>query len=171
MGAFELIDDTSIRLLVVGFRECDQPIKEVFRDKFGARVELVDRTDRLAIVDLIRSVSILIIPRIEHQAMEHAFPTKFAEYAAMARPIMVNDVDETADFVRKYGGGFVSSPNPKAMAVTMMQAAKTPHEALSKMGASARKMAEENFSWEKIGDNYYEVIMKLTRNDRTRGDQ
>ncbi|MBI5248228.1 MAG: glycosyltransferase [Desulfomonile tiedjei] len=167
--AFELVHDPSIKLLVVGFRECDQPIKQVFREKFGPRVELVDRTDRGTMVDLMRSVGILVIPRIEHQAMKHAFPTKFAEYAAMGRPIMVNDVDETADFVRKFRCGFVSSPNPEAMAATLIRAAGTPLAVLSEMGAAARTMAEEIFSWKKIGDEYHEIILKLASNARERG--
>lgn len=169
IAAFQLVDVPSIRLLVVGFRQGDQSIKKLFAEKFGSRVELVDRIDRAGMVELIRSVGILIIPRIEHQAMRNAFPTKFAEYASMARPIMVNDVDETADFIRKYGCGFVSSPKPDAMADVMIQAAGTPWEKLAEMGAAARKMAEENFSWQKIGDDYHEVILKLISNNRMQG--
>ena len=61
-------------------------------------------------LDLLSSASILISPRPNHVASRAAFPVKFAEYAALGRPILVNDVDETADFIRKYDCGFVSSP-------------------------------------------------------------
>jgi glycosyltransferase involved in cell wall biosynthesis len=121
----------------------------------------VDKTDRLTMMKLLTSVAILIIPRSPHRALLHAFPTKFAEYAAMGRPIMVNDIDETADFVREYGCGFVSDPSPEAMAKTMEEAAKVPVETLFEMGNRGRKMAEENFSWEKIGDDYAELVRSV----------
>jgi glycosyltransferase involved in cell wall biosynthesis len=170
MDAFERLNDPAVRMLVVGFREADEPIRRRFQEKFGPRVELVSRTDRSTIVELLKSVSILVIPRIVHDAIKHAFPTKFAEYAAMARPIMVNDVDETADFVRQYDCGFVSQPSPGAMADTMARAATLPTETLAEMGKRARHMAELNFSWNSIGDHYAEVVRSLTSGGRTRGD-
>jgi glycosyltransferase involved in cell wall biosynthesis len=109
----------------------------------------------------LRSVAVFIIPRISHPALRHAFPTKFAEYAAMGRPIMVNDVDETADFVRKYDCGFVSDPSPEAMARTMEEVAKISSETLAEMGNHARSMAEENFSWQKIGDEYATLVRDI----------
>jgi glycosyltransferase involved in cell wall biosynthesis len=40
-----------------------------------------------------------------------AFPTKFAEYVATGRPVIVTNVDETANFVQKFDCGFVCQPN------------------------------------------------------------
>ncbi|MBI4963107.1 MAG: glycosyltransferase family 4 protein [Desulfomonile tiedjei] len=159
--AFERVGNPNIRLLMIGFGDDDRSIKQQFKDKFGSRVRLVDKTDRPSMMKLLSSVSVLIIPRSPHQALLHAFPTKFAEYAAMGRPIMVNDIDETADFVRKYKCGFVSDPSPEAMAQTMEHVAKLPIHTLVDMGRRARLMAEENFSWEKIGDAYAELVRSV----------
>jgi glycosyltransferase involved in cell wall biosynthesis len=81
---------------------------------------------------------------------------------------MVNDVDETADFVRKYDCGFVSDPSPEAMAKTMEHIASLPVKTLSEMGNRARRMAEENFSWEQIGDDYAELVRSVVA--RFRGE-
>ncbi len=156
--AFALIDDPSARLLVVGFQEQDGPLKQRLRNRFGDRAELFDRTSQVGLVEILRSVSVFVIPRIEHPAIRHAFPTKFAEYAALGRPIMVNDVDETAEFVRKYRCGFVSSPSAEGMARTMTEALKTRVETLREMGNRARTMAEENFAWSAIGDSYVQAV-------------
>jgi glycosyltransferase involved in cell wall biosynthesis len=171
MDAFERLDDPGVRMLVVGFRESDEPVRRRFKEKFGPRVELVSRTDRSTIMELLKSVAILVIPRMAHDAIKHAFPTKFAEYAAMGRPIMVNDVDETADFVRQYDCGFVSPPSPEAMAETMALAAKLSPDTLAEMGTRARRMAELNFSWNSIGDHYAEMVRSLTIGNRRRGDR
>jgi len=161
IGAMDILDDPSVRFLLVGFREEDLALKDLFRIRFGDRVTLVDRTDRATLRKLVESVAILLIPRIAHLAVKHAFPTKFAEYAAMGRPILVNDVDETADFVRKYSCGFVSKPSPVELAATMRLAATAGPGALADMGRRSREMAEANFSWSGIGDHYAEVVTRV----------
>ncbi len=160
--AFDKIQDRSLRMLVIGFRPEDEHIKNTFQERFGSRVRLVDRTDPITMMELLKSVAILVIPRIEHQAIRNAFPTKFAEYAAMGRPIMVNNVDETADFVRKYNCGFVSQPSPEAMADTMEKAARSNVKDLIEMGSRSRQMAEANFSWDMIGDKYAKIVQEIT---------
>ena len=162
--AFDKLKDRSLRMLVIGFRPQDEHIKKVFQERFGPRVELVDRTDPVTMMELLKSVAILLIPRIKHRAIRNAFPTKFAEYAAMGRPIMVNEVDETADFVRKYNCGFVSQPSPEIMAETMGNAAIAPVQQLAAMGARSRQMAESNFSWDSIGEQYAQVVQEITSN-------
>ena len=152
IAAFERLNNPAARMLVVGFRESDQQIKQAFAEKFGERVTLIDRVSREALPELVQKVAVLVIPRSDHPAIRHAFPTKFAEYAAWARPIMVNNVDETAEFVTRYDCGFVSDPSPEAMAATMEEASRTSVERLSHMGRQARRAAEENFSWDTIGD-------------------
>lgn len=159
--AFDRIRNRNIRLLLVGFTQDDLSIRQQCAEKFGDRVELVDKTDRVSLINILRSVAVFIIPRISHPALRHAFPTKFAEYAAMGRPIMVNDVDETADFVRKYDCGFVSDPSPEAMARTMEEVTKISSETLAEMGNRARRMAEENFSWQQIGDEYATLVRNI----------
>lgn len=159
--AFEKINNANIRLLVIGFSDKYRDLKQRFADKLGNRVELVDRTDRSALVGLLSKVLILVIPGIDHPGRRNVFPTKFAEFAALGRPILVTDVDETADFVRRYGCGFVSGASPESMAQVMETAAQVPMDELAEMGRRARKMAEENFSWEKIGDEYAELVQRV----------
>jgi glycosyltransferase involved in cell wall biosynthesis len=165
--AFEQIRDPNIRLLMVGFTKEDAAIKRDFAVKFGDRVKLVDKTDQASLVNILRSVACFVIPRIKHPALNHAFPTKFIEYASLGRPVMVNDVDETADFVRKYNCGFISDPSPEIMAKTMENIARIPVERLAEMGNRARRMAEEHFSWEKIGDDYADLIRTVVARFRS----
>lgn len=160
--AFARVQDPAARLLVVGFRDADSAIKQTFRERLGSRVELVDHTDRRTMMELIGSAAVLVIPRMAHPAIRHAFPTKFAEYAALGRPILVNDVDESADFIRKHQCGWVSQPSPEAMAQKMAEALTCTHQTLADMGRRARQMAEENFSWDGIGNEYAALIRKLT---------
>ncbi|MEI8182447.1 MAG: glycosyltransferase [Desulfomonile sp.] len=167
--AFDRLGDPSVRMLMVGFRESDGPLKKALRQRFGSRVELADMVSQESMVELFKSVAILVSARPGHIASRAAFPTKFAEYAALGRPILVNDVDETAHFVRKYKCGFVSDPCPAKLAETMYQASQVPWDKLVEMGTNARRMAEQNFSWEQVGQDYAALIRGITsRFGRTR---
>jgi glycosyltransferase involved in cell wall biosynthesis len=165
--AMDAVKDPKIRLLMIGFDNEDEPLKRELANRFGNLVKLVDRVDRATMVEMLRSVSVLIIPRFDHPAIRHAFPTKFAEYAAMGRPILVNDVDETARFVREYNCGFVAEPSPGDMANKIRQVSETPTNVLAEMGKRARKMAEENFSWDIIGDKYAEMVTSVVERHRS----
>ncbi len=158
IDAFEQIRDPEIRLLIVGFAQQSAALKQRVAARLGSRVTLVDRTDRSTLVGLLSRAAILVIPGIDHPGRRNVFPTKFAEYAALGRPVLVSDVDETADFVKKYGCGFVSGCAADPMAAAMQAAARSPLEDLAKMGERGRLMAELHFSWEKIGDEYAGLV-------------
>jgi len=164
--AFEIYPHPDHRMLLIGFRDRDRAFKKMLDEKFGARVKLVDFTDQNSLVEMFRSVKIFLTGGGPTRARRHCFPTKFAEYAALGRPVLVNDVDESADFVRQYQCGFVAEPTPEGMARAMEQAAAASHESLVQMGARARSMAEEIFSWDKIGDVYADLVRRLTANSR-----
>lgn len=164
--AFSTLEDPAIRILFVGFKAGDHALKDELRNRFGTRVELVDMVDRTTIVELLRSVAVLVSARPSHVASRAAFPTKFAEYASVGRPIVVTGVDETADFVRKYKCGFVAEANSQSLAQTLLEAARMPRDTLAAMGRNARMMAEENFSWKKIGDEYAQLITEITSYQR-----
>jgi glycosyltransferase involved in cell wall biosynthesis len=166
VAALERTRNCGFRTLIIGFRPKDEALKRMLIDKLGNCIETVDRTDRQSLVTLIEQAAVLIIPRIGHQAIRHAFPTKFAEYAANGRPILVNDVDETAMFVKRHRCGFVSRPDPDAMAETMRDSLKVGVDEMALMGDRARKMAEEHFSWEVIGDTYAALIDRLVTDFR-----
>ncbi len=162
VSAFARIADPSVRMLMVGFKPEDAILKSSLAEKFGDRVTLVDMVDRQRLLELLSSAAIMLSARPGHIASRAAFPTKFAEYAAMGRPILVTRVDETAEFVERYQCGFVSEANPEALARVMEQAAYMPWETLAEMGFRARKMAEEHFSWDRIGEEYAKLILRIT---------
>jgi glycosyltransferase involved in cell wall biosynthesis len=118
------------------------------------------------LLELLASAGVMLSARPGHIASRAAFPTKFAEYAAMGRPILVTRVDETAEFVERYGCGFVSEPHPQALADAMEQAARASRDVLAEMGARARRMAEEHFSWPNIGRDYANFIFHITGRSR-----
>ncbi len=148
------------RLMVVGFQPTDAALRAEMARRLGDRADLVEELPRLALVQRLAAADLLVIPRTPHPAVEVALPTKFAEYLALGRPLIVCDVDETARLVRAHRCGFVSEPNPHALARTIRQAVSTPPDELARMGENARSLAEREFGWAGIGDAYAELLEK-----------
>jgi glycosyltransferase involved in cell wall biosynthesis len=156
--AGELLEDRSIRLTIIGFGQRDADARATLAGRLGDRVELVDRVSQADLVTHLARVDALIIPRPRHAAVEAAFPTKFSEYLAIGKPLIVCDVDETASLVRLHGCGLVAQPNPRSIADTVTLASRLPAEELERMGRNARRLAERDFSWTEIGRGYASLL-------------
>jgi glycosyltransferase involved in cell wall biosynthesis len=161
LQSLAMVEDKKARFLLIGFRPEDRDIKREFAETLGHRATLVDYTDRETLVDLMQRAAVHVITRKDHRANLYMFPTRFAESASMARPILVNDVDETPDFIEKYRCGFVSGPSAEDMAAKMNRITGIPREKLAEMGAMARKMALENFSYQVLEGQYMEIVNKV----------
>jgi glycosyltransferase involved in cell wall biosynthesis len=156
-----LSTDRSIAFKVIGFRREDQTLKCKLARILGARAELMDAVSQKELVDQLALSNVLVIPRSRNIATRMAFPTKFAEYLATGRPVIVTDVDETATYVRKHGCGFVCSPEPESIARAIMRAKEIPSEQLDEMGIRARSLAESNFDLRVIGRQYFEFLDRV----------
>jgi glycosyltransferase involved in cell wall biosynthesis len=156
--AGELLADGEVRLKIIGFRPGDAETKERIAARLGTRAELIDRAAREELVLHLASASVLIIPRPRHEAVHAAFPTKFGEYLALGKPVIVCDVDETASLVRKHRCGLVADPDPHSIAEVIAVASRLPREELERMGRNGRLLAEREFSWSQIGRRYAKLL-------------
>lgn len=155
------IVDSDIFFKIIGFKSTDAALKKQIEKEFGTKVQLIDSVPRKNLAEQLSLSSVLIIPRKDHPAINAAFPTKFAEYLAIGKPIIVTRVDETANFVEKYDCGFTCSPTPESIAQTIEMAKNTPSQILSKKGANARKLAEKEFDQTIINKKYYDFMSKI----------
>jgi glycosyltransferase involved in cell wall biosynthesis len=160
--AGELLEDRSVRLKIVGFGPRNEALRARLHERLGKRVELVDRVPQRELVEHLASVDALIIPRPRHRAVEAAFPTKFSEYLAVGKPLIVCDVDETAALVRSHECGLVAQPTPRSIADTITIAARLPADERDRMGKRARELAERDFSWDEIGRRYASLLAEWT---------
>jgi glycosyltransferase involved in cell wall biosynthesis len=156
--AGELLGDGHTRLKIVGFGPRDERLRSSLAARLGRRVELVNRVTRPELVTHLAAADVLIIPRPRHAAVQAAFPTKFSEYLAMGKPVIVCDVDETATLVRRHQCGLVAEPNPRSIADTITIASKLPREELERMGRNGRRLAEREFSWKEVGRRYAALL-------------
>ena len=93
----------------------------------------------------------------------YAMPNKFFSYLNSGKPIVVNNCQEMAAFVKKYECGIVVSKEQATgsdFAEAIIQLEKN-RPLLHKMGLNARKAMENYYSWEKAEKKLFEVYENL----------
>jgi glycosyltransferase involved in cell wall biosynthesis len=159
ISAGETLPD-NIVFRMIGFGNQDGELKRRIRERLGTRVELIDWTPRERLIPLLSDSDVLIIPRMNRE-VSAAFPTKFGEYAALGKPVIVTGIDETSELVKSYDCGFVSEPTVKSIADTIRQASNSSKEDLLRKGRNARKLAETELDMKMVGRKYAAMISRL----------
>jgi glycosyltransferase involved in cell wall biosynthesis len=147
-----------LKLRVIGFQPADAALKAQFASQLGDRADLHDAMPRENMIELLRECHALVIPRKSHPAVRVAMPTKFGEYAALGRPLLLTDVDEMASFVRQYECGWVADPTPAGLRSAFDRVVAAGDDCLAQMGANARRVAEEICNWDRIREDYRKAI-------------
>jgi glycosyltransferase involved in cell wall biosynthesis len=177
--AAHLLKDTQIKFKMMGFRKGDMIQKEEIKRELKDTVELIDFLPRRkddqpkAFVDELCKSDVLIIPRYCNSSIPRYcdpnyvrntfgwLSTKFAEYIATGRPVIVTSLDVSAEFVERYDCGFVCDPTPESIAKAILEAKQTPRGELDKKGMNGRRLAETEFDLHVTGKKYFELLSKI----------
>jgi len=93
---------------------------------------------------------VLVLPRPSYPATEVAAPTKFAEYVSMSKPVLTTNVGDAADLVRDYECGIVIENNDiNNISHGIKTFSGMSIAELRTMGENSRKLAINEFDWEK----------------------
>jgi len=161
--ALRKLPEEDIRFTFIGFRSTpqDQACKRRLERLLTSRVRLIDRLPQDELIEQLRQADLLVLPRPFHRATAVAMPTKFAEYLALGKAVLVTEVDETARFVRRHRCGLVSPPSAGGLAEGILQARRAGRAELSAMGRRGRRLVEESFSWEVICKRYERFLTRI----------
>ena len=166
VSAADLLKNQEIKFRLIGFSPQDRKLKFSIQEKLGNKVELFDWEPRDKLIQHLGQSDVLIIPRARHPALEVAFCTKFAEYVALQKPVIMTNVDETADLVRKFDCGFVCEPSIQAIAETILNAKNTPRHILLQKGTNGRRLAESVLDQNIVGEKYMNFLSKIMQSKK-----
>ena len=155
------MDCTRFIFRIIGFSEEDINLKERIKEKLGNRAELISLMPQDRLLGFLQDSDVLVIPRRRSKVTEVALPTKFAEYIAIGKPVIVSDVDETASFVEEHRCGLVYNRNASGLLKSMHEMATLPVNRLKEMGQNGRRLAESVFDWKVIGKAYATLIQRI----------
>ena len=147
--AAKRIDDKDLAFLIVGGEKGSREDNIVFMPKIP----------RAQVPDYYSICDVLVLPRPSHPATEIAAPTKFAEYAAMEKPILTTDVGDASEFVREYKCGIVVDDNKVENLVKgIIEFKNKSEDEFKRMGRNSRKLAENEFDWKKVKINLLKAV-------------
>jgi glycosyltransferase involved in cell wall biosynthesis len=164
VAAARLIKEPDVKFRIIGFGKKDSSLRKKLERILVGRVELIGSLSKGELVKQLCLSDILIIPRSRSCATQMAFPTKFAEYIAIGKPVIVTGVDETANFVKKFDCGLVCEPTAESIAKTIIKARRLPNNTLLNMGKNGRRLAESQFDRKIIAKQYYDFLRKVLPN-------
>jgi glycosyltransferase involved in cell wall biosynthesis len=163
IDGFSQVLSLPVRLDLIGFTPADQTLRDQIAVRLGSRVRLEDRLPMTALPDWLARADVLLIPRTRHPAMQGGCPSKFAEYLAMGRPLIVTNVDETARFVRDYDCGLVCEPTADGLAAAITTATGWDAVERARLGHNARLCAETVFDWNVIARIHLDTLTHLVQ--------
>ncbi len=107
------------------------------------------------------AADVFLMPFPDKIANVGRWPNKIGDYMCLGRPTVSNPVGEVKWLFEQYHVGLLAEATPESMADAALRLLRDPELART-MGETARKTAEEGFSWSKLVDDledwYYELI-------------
>lgn len=111
------------------------------------------------VLSFMEACDVLVVPHVRSARTEVSAPTKFTEYCAAGKPVIVTDISYMGDMVRHYQCGIVvPDSSPEELAQAFRKMSKMPTAELSLMGNNARILAEENFAIEVVAQKFFSMI-------------
>ena len=166
--AAEMLSNEAIHFKLIGFRKEELNIKMEIQKRLGKNATLLDWQSQSKLISELQKSDILIIPAdaSSHEQSENRsglIPTKFAEFLALAKPVIVTSLDDTSKIVQKFDCGFVCEPNPESIANAILRAKHTSPESLMFKGLNGRKFAEAELDINLICRKYLQFLDRILR--------
>jgi glycosyltransferase involved in cell wall biosynthesis len=159
-AAFDLVQaqQPAARLLLIGYTNL--PVESLVATP--THVLRTGPVSSAELADYAAACDVGWLPLADNRANQGRFPMKVHDFMAAARPLIVSDVGDLGDFVRKWRIGAVAPATPGALAEAVLDALARPDE-LDRTGTRARQVAEEQFAWPQVAarlDCFYQEIIK-----------
>jgi glycosyltransferase involved in cell wall biosynthesis len=157
-----------INFKFIGFREQDFNIKMDIRKRLGNRAVLIDWLPKSKLLTELQKSDVLVIPadastREVSENRTAVFVTKFAEFVAVAKPVIVTGIDMTSKIVEKFDCGFVCEPTAESIAEAIQKAKGTSRDVLFKKGRNGRRFAETELDENLICKKYLQFLDRILK--------
>ena len=122
----------------------------------------IPKQPRNCLPDYYSLCDVLVLPRPLNPATNIAAPTKFAEYCAMGKPILSTRVGDPANLMMQYNNGYIMDNLRSESFIDAFETIRnTDARELRTMGLNSRKLAEQEFNWDK---NIQSLAISIEKN-------
>jgi glycosyltransferase involved in cell wall biosynthesis len=170
--AAEILSGENVNFKFIGFRQADRRIKSDIQKRLGNKAILIDWLPRNELVAELQKSDVLVIPADSsnrNQAVNRSavFVTKFAEFLAVAKPVIVTEIDLTSKIVAAVDCGFVCKATAKSIAEAIQKAKGTSRDILFMKGQNGRRFAETELDENLICKKYLKFLYRIIKQNNT----
>lgn len=142
LDAFSRIEDKDIKLVICGFGEAEQLVKE--RQKEDNRIIFLGKLDRKEVISLQRYANVLVNPRQNNEEFtKYSFPSKNLEYLSSGVPVVAYKLDGIPDEYDDYFF-YPHDDTPKALAEKIEKIYFMQDNVRIQIGETARQFVIKN---------------------------
>jgi len=140
------------------FSDCEKAIKE---NGLENRVKLMPNLPQKDLEVLLNTVDLVVSPNIPYPESVEGFGINVIEAGACERIVVASNYQGLAEAIKDGKNGFlVESENTEQWVKKIQAIFSAGPEFAKNFGKMAGKYVEENFTWEKISQRYFEEIIK-----------
>jgi glycosyltransferase involved in cell wall biosynthesis len=173
ISAAEMLSNVEdINFKFIGFSEEEFNIKINIQKRLGNRALLIDWLPRSKLLTELQKSDVLVIPadastREQSENRSAVFVTKFAEFLAVGKPVIVTELDLTSKIVETFDCGFVCKPTVESIAEAILKAKGTSRDILFMKGQNGRRFAETELDENLICKKYLQFLNRIIKQNDT----
>lgn len=135
--------------------------KAIIENKLEKRVRLCPAISQQDLKILLNTVDLVVSPNIKIPGSMEGFGINAIEAGVCERIVLASDIEGLLDAIKNgKNGTIVEHENPEAWINEINKIFKTDQKTLTERGKKAGKYVEENYSWDKIADEYLKEMKK-----------
>lgn len=147
-------------LYLAGFWHYDVRVQKelIAKNNLENRVTYLGVLDKDQIPTFICNACLLVLSRPDSHQAQGGFPTKLGEYLATGNPVCVTSVGEIPNYLKDNVSAFIAEPGSIDSFANAMDRALCNQDNAKQVGATGRKVAEENFNSDIQAKRLYEFL-------------
>ena len=148
------------KLLIIsssGAKDIENFIKE---NNLSKAIHLLGQQTHEDVPKYLSASDVLAIPRPSDSITEYAFPSKFPEYIALGKPVVVSRVSDIADYIEDGVSGILIRPESADDLCKALEKLKD-RSLRESMGKKGRETAERVFDIDVLGKKLSEYLRKI----------
>lgn len=124
-------------------------------------IHVTDALPHEKVASFLKDCDVLVIPRIKSRVNDLTYPSKFMEYMAMGKCVMVSRTSDMHRIVVDGENGMSFPPEDVDGFVSAMATLRNP-EVRKKLGEGAHRTAREGYTWDIQGKVFLDMLRKVT---------
>lgn len=159
------ISNDKLRLVIVGCLPNKQELELIKTLGISDLVDFVPRQPYERLTLFLGIADLLVLPLESDEIFRAGLPGRFGDYMCAGRPILAHKVGDVADIISKKNIGLTARPGDAVDFAQKINDIVSNKGLCEKFGNNARRIAEKEYSWQKMAEKLLAIYEDRIRSD------